>query len=267
MVDVDRYLQRLGLSERPAANLDALTELHRRHLYTVPFENLDIHLGRPIELRVDGLADKVIGQERGGFCYELNGLFVSLLSALGFEATLIEGRVYGSSGVGIRYDHAAIMVSLPSGQQLLVDVGFGDSFLTPLPFVPDVGMVDNGREFTIASRSDSWFDLIRDGTPQYRFSTDPVTLDAFRPGCHHHQTSPESPFTQKTVCSLATVHGRQTLSGLRLKTTATREAEGSPSEVAVDPSELGIVLRDTFGIELSNAQLARLVEASLGRDQ
>lgn len=95
---VDAYLRRLG-AEYPAwPTLDALRELHLRHLRTVPFENLSVHLGEEIVLQEERLLDKVVGARRGGFCYELNGLFGALLTALGYEVTLLAARVYGEGG-------------------------------------------------------------------------------------------------------------------------------------------------------------------------
>jgi N-hydroxyarylamine O-acetyltransferase len=88
-MDVDAYLRRLG-STRPAGRSAAdLATLHRAHLLTVPFEDLDIHRGVPIDLDLDAIYDKVVRRRRGGFCYENNGLFAGLLTELGFDVTLV----------------------------------------------------------------------------------------------------------------------------------------------------------------------------------
>ena len=89
---IDRYLERIG-AERPArADADALRHLQHRHLLAVPFENLSIHLGEPIVLTEDALVAKIVDGRRGGFCYELNGLFGMLLDALGYRGTLLAAR-------------------------------------------------------------------------------------------------------------------------------------------------------------------------------
>ncbi len=97
---------------------------------TVPFENLSIHLGEPIDLDGDALFDKVVTRRRGGFCYELNGAFAQLLSALGFPVTLRAARVFADGVPNPPCDHLVLQVDAPG--PWLVDVGFGDHSLRPL---------------------------------------------------------------------------------------------------------------------------------------
>ena len=86
--------------------------MHRAHLLAVPFENLDIHLGRPISLDQDALFGKIVTRRRGGFCYELNGLFALLLRELGFEVTLLSaGVARADGGFGPEFDHLTLLVS------------------------------------------------------------------------------------------------------------------------------------------------------------
>jgi N-hydroxyarylamine O-acetyltransferase len=107
---VDAYLARIG-AERPARpDIGSLRDLHLRHLRTVPFENLGIHLGEDIVLESGALVAKIVDRRRGGFCYELNGAFGALLSALGFEVDLLAARVFAGDGLGVPYDHLALRV-------------------------------------------------------------------------------------------------------------------------------------------------------------
>jgi len=95
---------------------------------TVPFENLDIHLKRPIVLEDNALFDKIVTRKRGGFCYELNGLFAALLRALGFDVVMLSAGVANPEReFGPDFDHMALLVTLE--QSWLADVGFGDSFV------------------------------------------------------------------------------------------------------------------------------------------
>src|SRR5690349_2377671 len=116
------YLSRIGMPEElapPSAEL--LRELHIRHLESVPFENLSIHLDEPIRLDEDALLDKIVRRRRGGFCYELNGVFAALLEALGFRVTRHAARVFSGDGqLGIPFDHLALIVDLD--EEWLVDV-------------------------------------------------------------------------------------------------------------------------------------------------
>ena len=91
---VDAYLDRIGASRPGRPTADGLQKLHAAHLLAVPFENLSIHLGEPIRLDEDGLFDKLVARNRGGFCYELNGAFAALLSGLDFDVTLLAARVF-----------------------------------------------------------------------------------------------------------------------------------------------------------------------------
>lgn len=250
------YLRRLGLDRPPSVDVEGLRALHVAHLRTFPFENLDIHLGRPIVLDGEAILAKLLDQGRGGYCYELNSAFGSLLVSLGFSVELLEARVYGGEAgdeVGIRFDHACLQVRLPDGDRL-ADVGFGSCFREPIRFTLGADQVDPTGTYRLAASVDDWLDLERDGAPQYRLSRTPRALVDFADGNHHQQTSPSSPFTKNTVCSLATEDGRVTLRGLQLIETA----EGERSERDLTADQLGPVLADRFGIVLGAADVARL---------
>ncbi|MFJ4537824.1 arylamine N-acetyltransferase [Streptomyces tibetensis] len=268
---VDAYLRRLG-AEHPAwPTVDALRELHLRHLQAVPFENLSVHLGEEIVLEEKRLLDKVVGARRGGFCYELNGSFGALLSALGYDVTLLAARVYGDEGrLGIPYDHLALRVRTVDGGDWLADVGFGAHSHLPLAFGdrgeqedpagtfriveagPDAAGVRGGHGTVEAAD----LDVFRDGRPQYRLEVRPRALGDFVAGAWWHSTSSVSHFTRSLVCSRVTEEGgRITLSGRRLTVTAadgTREEK----ELGTDEEVLG-VYRERFGIELDRVPVSR----------
>src|SRR5262245_26638485 len=95
---IERYLDRIGAWLPSAVHAPPLRELHRLHLEAVPFETLAIHLGEGIVLSEDALVDKIVRRGRGGFCYELNGLFAALLGSLGFAVTMHAASVFGGDG-------------------------------------------------------------------------------------------------------------------------------------------------------------------------
>ncbi|MFD3843261.1 arylamine N-acetyltransferase [Streptomyces sp. NPDC058642] len=268
---VDAYLRRLG-AEHPAwPTVDVLRELHLRHLQTVPFENLSIHLGEDIVLEEKRLLDKVVGARRGGFCYELNGAFGALLAALGFEVTLLAARVYGEEGrLGIPYDHLALRVRTVDGGDWLADVGFGAHSHHPLAIGARGEQVDPGGTFRVvetgadaagvrgghvgAETAD--LDVVMGGKPQYRLEVRPRVLGDFVAGAWWHSTSPASHFTRSPVCSRVTEDGgRITLSGRSFTVTGadgTREVR----ELGTDEEVLG-VYRERFGVELDRVPVAR----------
>ena len=235
-VDADAYLQRIGLDARPPATLDGLAELTLAHLYTVPFENLDIPAGRPIELELPLIFDKVVARRRGGFCYELNGLYGWLLHELGFDRTILAARSTNKDELGIPFDHLLLRVDLD--EPVLVDVGWGETYRAPLP-------LREGTEgdYRLEQRGDGAWDLFERGSPQYRFDLVPRELAEFGEACRWQQT--ESPyFTGHRTCTLATPEGRRTLYDSRLIVTS----NGSRSIRDVPDEERAAVLRDLFGL-------------------
>src|SRR5918911_550604 len=141
----DAYLARIGAPRPGRADAVALRRLQLRHLRAVPFENLSIHLGEEILLEEQALFDKLVLRRRGGFCYELNGLFAALLDVLGFRVTLLAARVHGADGLGPPFDHLALRVDAP--EPWLVDVGFGAFSHRPLRLDLDGDQRDPGRSF------------------------------------------------------------------------------------------------------------------------
>ena len=243
-MDVDAYLDRIGAKRPATVDGPALTELHERHLAAVPFENLDIHLGVPIELDEDRLVAKVIGG-RGGFCYELNGAFAALLRALGAEVTLLSAGVYGPSGLGPPFDHMALRVDLD--EPWLADVGFGRHSIHPLRLSERGDQADPGGTFRLVDAGGGDLDVLRDGTPEYRVEARPRRLADYAPTCWWQQTWPSSHFRSGPVASLQTADGQVTVAGrVLIRTVGTERTEtplGSDAEVlAAYREHLGIRL-------------------------
>jgi N-hydroxyarylamine O-acetyltransferase len=219
MLNVPAYLDRIGYTGPLAPTADVLRSLHRAHLLSVPFENFDVTLGRKIVCDETGFIHKIVEMRRGGFCYELNGAFAALLKAIGFQVTLLSARVPREDGSnGPEFDHLALRVDLE--QAWLADVGFGDSFLEPIGLRSGTGGAHDGRTYRVVDSGHSMrMERAEVGgiwKRQYFFKLAPRNLSDFAPMCQYHQTSPESPFTRKSVCSRATPDGRITLAGQRL---------------------------------------------------
>jgi N-hydroxyarylamine O-acetyltransferase len=247
-MDRDAYLRRIGYRGELTPHAETLRQLQVAHLRSVPFENLSIHLGESVVLDDNALFDKVVMRRRGGFCYELNGLFSWLLRDLGFDVTMIAAEVMNARGeYGLPFDHMALLVKLE--EPWLVDVGFGDSFLEPLRLQVGVARPQGDRTYRIDEEDSRLFVKQREGHSDprvlYRFDLEPHTLGDYADMCRYHQTSPDSPFTQRIVCSLATADGRVTISGARLiETKAGRKDE----RALLDEQECAALLEERFGI-------------------
>jgi N-hydroxyarylamine O-acetyltransferase len=244
--EVTLYLERIGAKRPTRPDAAALAELQERHLLTIPFENLSIHLGQAIVLDEEALFDKVVRRRRGGFCYELNGAFSALLRALGYEVAMLSARVHGERGrLGPPFDHMALRVEAEA--PWLVDVGFGRFSTRPLPW--RMGEAERDREgtFRLIEASAGDIDVDLDGALQYRIEARPRALADFEPTCWWHQTSPKSHFTQSLVCTRLTERGRITLSGRKLLETVDH-AKGE--RMLADDAEVLRAYELHFGIVL-----------------
>ena len=223
------YLKRIAYSGSTAPNVESLRQLHRAHMLSVPFENLDIGLGRKIICDEQPILRKIIEQRRGGFCYELNGAFAALLRELGFKVTLLSARVARQDGsASPEFAHLTLRVDLE--EPWLADVGFGDSFLEPLRLKTDVEQPQAGRKFRLVEeRGALHMEMAEpeDWKRQYSFALVPRQLSDFAAMCDYHQTSPQSSFTQKNICSRATPDGRITLADRELIVTRNGKKEES----------------------------------------
>lgn len=249
-MDLTAYLARIGYTGPTYPTARTLRALHLAHLYSVPFENLDISLGRRIACDEGRFIHKIVNLHRGGFCYELNGAFAALLRELGFRVTLLAARVAREDGsASPEFDHMALRVDLD--EAWLADVGFGDSFLEPLRLIPEIEQEQYSQRFRIVAvgdvmivqrqlASETW-------KSQFRFTQTPRQLADFEARCQFQQTSPESHFTRQRICTLPTRDGRITLSDLKL----IRTTGGKREELMLqNEEEWRAALQRDFGVRL-----------------
>jgi N-hydroxyarylamine O-acetyltransferase len=250
-MNVQTYLDRLNYDGPLVPTAETLRRLQVAHLLTVPFENLSIHAREPIVLEDQALFQKIVSRRRGGFCYELNGLFAALLRALGFEVAILSAQVGNAEGnFSPDFDHMALMVTLD--ERWLVDVGFGDSFVEPLLLDERDSQVQgdrayrivvDGERLVVTQRND--VDPSDEWKPQYRFKLKPYQYSDYTEMCEYHQTSPLSHFTKARICSRLTPRGRITLSEMLFITTE----DGARRERPVaSQGEYADILRKDFGI-------------------
>ena len=212
-------------------------------------------MAHAIILREDAIYEKIIMHHRGGFCYELNGSFASLLTRMGFKVRLLSARVVSkNSGFSPEFDHVALLVTLKD--RWLADVGFGDSFTEPKRLDFQGPQTDNGKVYCITRRRGErllsrWNGEKNLWEPQYLFSLRPRKLRDFVRRCRWHQTSPNSHFRKGPVCTQLTLDGRVTLTDRKL--IVTRGNKRVERRVR-NRTEFNRLLRKQFGMNLARGE-------------
>lgn len=216
IADLPGYLRRIGVDAAPPAAAEGLARMHRAHAGAIPFENLDILLGRGIRLDLSSLEAKLVASRRGGYCFEQNTLFAAALAALGYDVTPLAARVR----VGGRTDgprtHMLLSVRA-GGRDWLCDVGFGGGGpWEPLPLEPAgeiaqglwrFRVVLEGRERVLQSLGPSgWRDL-------YGFTLEPQLSSDYEVANYHTSTHPDSTFTKIPVVQRTSATGALALRG------------------------------------------------------
>jgi N-hydroxyarylamine O-acetyltransferase len=246
--DIAAYLTRIGYAGTVEPTLAVLAGLHRAHATSIPFENLDILLGRPIRLDVQSLQAKLVAARRGGYCFEQNSLFAAALRQIGFRLTTLAARVrLGATGVTAR-SHMLLTVDL-DGQAHLADVGFGgERLFEPLPLVPGRPVEQYGRVYKLREEGnalvlqlrsgDSWHDL-------YAFTLEPQFTVDYEVANHYTSTHPQSFFVQRPYVQRTALDASYRVFGGEL--TVHRGPDVTSRQIASD-EEMLAVLGETFGL-------------------
>jgi N-hydroxyarylamine O-acetyltransferase len=247
-MNIELYLKRIDYADPVEATYEVLSKLQAAHLQTVLFENLDIQ--NRVKIDLTNLFDKIVTRRRGGFCYELNGLFYQLLAQIGFTVKMVSARVYGKNGYSPEFDHMALIVQV-NNDDYLVDVGFGEFALYPIKIDINRESIDPRGTFKIEYFDEVYKVVVKKNSEesfvaQYVFSEKERRIEEFYERCNYHQTNPASHFVQNSICSLPTATGRITLSGNTLKITE----NGMVSERTLNNAEITGALWDYFGIKL-----------------
>lgn len=260
-MDIQTYLKRIDYSGDLTPNFENLTQIHLAHLHAVPFENLDIALEHRFEVSREASYQKVVTERRGGFCYEVNGLFHWLLEELGYEVSLLSARTFDGTEFGLPSAHMLILVEFPH-QQVIADVAFGESFREPL-ILNSMVQTQLSGSYQLLEKDDGHTLVQLDGEAEpeviFTFSLKKHELSDFEPMCEYQQTSEDSIFTQKSVCTLATPTGRTTIANGRLIVTKFEDRSKSKTLI-MSESAYRQLLQEHFGLSLSpSLKLDRLL--------
>ncbi|MBN8816182.1 MAG: arylamine N-acetyltransferase [Sphingomonas sp.] len=265
--DLDAYLARIKLPARPTLDEHGLAAVQRAHRLHIPFENLDIRLGRGIRIDSESVFAKLVTAKRGGYCFEQNRLFLDALTELGFTARTLLARVLlGATGTpGLT--HMLLLVTI-DGQEWIADAGFGGSYAPPMPLVAGAeATAPDGALFRLIEDERGWV-LIRNGpigatdgrggsgaVDQYSFLLTEVAQADLDMSNHWTATAPGTRFVDMAIVSIALPTGYAALNDRKYG----RHAGGVDTMAQIDdPRVYRLRLSMMFGIDLSAEDVAAL---------
>ena len=265
--DLDAYFARIGYDGPRVPTLETLRAIQLLHPQAIAFENLNPLLAEPVRLDVESLQQKLVRSQRGGYCFEHNGLLFQVLRALGFRVSGLAARVVWNQpdpSVTTARSHMVLKVELEEGTHI-ADVGFGMSPTAPLRLVPDIAQETPHESFRLLE-SDGVYTLQcnlkgHQWTSFYLFDLQEQAPVDYQVANHYVSTWPTSHFVTSLIAARATADGR---CGLRNNRLSIHRMNGeSDQRVLTSAAEISTVLKDLFGVVVPDeaafaAKLARL---------
>ncbi|MGH8178066.1 MAG: arylamine N-acetyltransferase family protein [Steroidobacter sp.] len=245
---LDAYLRRIGYTGPLSADLATLTAVHRQHVRTIPYENLDVQLAREVTLDIERVYTKIVTHKRGGWCYEMNGLLAWALHEIGFKFTeLAAGAMREERGDEAFGNHRALLVHLE--RDYLADVGFGDGLLEPIALTA-AEFVQGSLRFRLEQLDNDLWRFVNHpegGAKSFDFYSRPADFSLLNATCTLLQTAPDSPFVLNAVCQIHTMDGLMMLRGRSLKSVS---HAGVSHRTIADVADYRATLAKVFGLEI-----------------
>lgn len=252
---LEAYLERIGYFQKPDTSEETLKDLHMAHTMSVPFENLDVFYKKPVLLDEASLFEKIVNKRRGGYCFEMNGIFSIALKKIGFRVTDLLARV-NIDGINFTAKtHQALMVEA-GGKNWLADVGFGnDGILAPLLLEKDMEHVQFAHTYRITGHPEFGLELQKKAGEAwnrlYVFKRDKCRPEDFIMSNHFTSTFPESFFIMMRMCTMPTKEGRITLTDKEFKITENGNVSIKPIN---GDDEFNALLKEYFKIDPDSAR-------------
>ncbi|QKW33032.1 arylamine N-acetyltransferase [Actinomadura sp. NAK00032] len=279
LLDLPAYLKRVGYGGDLTPTAATLRALHRAHVTSIPFENLEIMLGRPVEMSLEAVQAKLVGLPRGGYCFEHNRLFAAVLERLGFEVAALAGRVMLGAERLRPPTHALLHVRHPGQPRdepaRLCDVGFGAGPLEPLPFTDGAEAVQDGWGFRLqrgrtatalgpdtapGSAPTDW-EMHQRGADgwlrRHMFAMNEVFRVDFDVLNYYVYANPRSPFAARPFVQRFSPEALHVLDGTTLSVT---RPDGASESRELAPEDLPETLARDFGIVLEEDDVPRLID-------
>jgi arylamine N-acetyltransferase len=246
------YLDRIGFEGVPRVDLDTLTRLHRGHLNAIPYENLDVVLGRPLDFDIARIFDKLVARGRGGWCYEMNGLLAWALETIGFSITRMAGAVHrmylGDVVIG---NHLVLLVHLE--EDYIADVGFGDGLYEPAPLRegPISQYEFNSRLARAADGYWRYYNHQNGSAPSFDFRAEASDPNLLARMCDYLQSNDRSPFTQNVVLQR---RWDDRVEAIRNAFRITARPDRLERRLMTSADEMLEEMRSVFGVEVPGAR-------------
>lgn len=259
---LDAYLQTIGFAGEPKPDLDTLRQIHRQHLLTIPFENLDVQLRRPVDLDIQRIYSKIVEGGRGGWCFEMNGLLEWALRETGFDVMRLAGGVlraeHGDTAFG---NHLLLCVQLD--QPWIADVGFGDGIFEPVPLRTHT-FEQRGFSYHLKQMDEAWrlYNHKSGAAGSYDFRLVPADERCLAEHSAWLSTAPESPFVANLICQKFVPHGYDIQVGRVAKQVT---PQGKREWLIDSADELLETLSDRFGLDVP--EVASLWDAIVTRHE
>lgn len=267
-IDLQAYLARIRYVGRPEPTLDCLTTLVRRHMASIPFEAIDVLLGRGVDPAPATVDRKLLADHRGGYCFEHASLMRRALQAVGFTVTQHLARVWVNGNPRADPPRPATHTSLrveADGRLWLVDVGFGGFMPNePLAWVTDTAQHTDFGTFRMTETDSGYLLESRHGEqwlPLYEILDFNWQAADFKIANHYTATHPDSPFRNALMVALTEEDARVTLSGNRFRRVA---LDGTHEERLLCAQELADVLREVFGLPVEDTWWPLLKQVATG---
>lgn len=251
-MDLQLYLDRIGVSGPVAPDLDTFRRVHRAHALTLTYENLDVQLRRPVTRNPEDAFDKIVARRRGGWCYEMNGLLAAALEAIGFDVTRLAGAVMRDAlGDGMTGNHLVLLLRI-DGEAWIGDVGFGDGLVDPAP-LREGALTANPFQCRLERIDGGWWRYHNDprtGGPSFDFHpgvSDETLLEGL---CQFLQTDANSPFVQNAVVQRWKGDAHLSLRGRVLRRLTARDEEKS---LILSAGDYVRTLKETFDLDVPEA--------------
>jgi N-hydroxyarylamine O-acetyltransferase len=251
-MDLQAYFDRIGFTGQARPDAATLRALHRAHMQAIPYDSLDVQFGRPVSLEPAAAYEKIVVRRRGGWCYEMNGLFGAMLQLVGFKVTRMAGaamrEVRGDFMIG---SHLVLLVELPEGPWI-ADVGFGDGALEPFPLAASPLTIE-GYAFRLEALDERWWRFHNHefgGAKSFDFVVEPADPALLQEKCDWLHGAPDSPFVQNVICQR--YRGDEILQLLGRSYRQIRPGVRQ-ERLIEDADDLVRVLRDEFTLDLPEA--------------